>query len=83
MLRGMRARPATTTICAAAVFLGMSAATAVAGTGGAGMAQPAPKRTASAPVQPGPLLSPIASIPQLAAGVTFRRVSSRPSAPRR
>jgi murein DD-endopeptidase MepM/ murein hydrolase activator NlpD len=77
MLRGMRVRPATTTICAAAVLLGASAATAAAGTGGAGMTQPAPKRAASAPVQVGPVLAPVASIPQLEAGVAFRRVSKR------
>ncbi len=76
MLRGMRGRPATTTICAAAI-LGLSAATAAAGTGGAGLTQPTLQRTASAPVQTGPVLSPVASIPQLAAGVTFRRVSKR------
>jgi murein DD-endopeptidase MepM/ murein hydrolase activator NlpD len=77
MLRGMRGRPATTTICAAAVLLGVSAATAAAATGGAGIAPPA-KRTAnvlSAPV--GPVLAPVAAIPQLAAGVAFRRVSKR------
>ncbi|HEU4701618.1 MAG TPA: M23 family metallopeptidase [Conexibacter sp.] len=73
----MRVRPATTTMCAAAAILGASAATAAAGTGGAGIAQPAPKRTASAPVQAGPVLSPVASIPQLAAGVSFRKVSKR------
>jgi len=77
MLRGMRAHPATTTICAAAVLLGAGAASATAGTGGAGMTQPAPKRVASVPVQTGPVLAPVASIPQLAAGVTFRRVSKR------
>lgn len=74
MLRGMRARPATTTICAAAV-LGLSAATAIAGTGGAGMTEPAPKRATSLSAPAGPVLSPVASIPQLAAGVAFRRVS--------
>jgi len=78
MLRGMRVRPATTTMCAAAVFLGASAATAAAGTGGAGMTQPAPKTVASAPAaQAAPLLAPVASIPQIAAGVAFRRVSKR------
>jgi murein DD-endopeptidase MepM/ murein hydrolase activator NlpD len=77
MLRGMRARPATTTICAAAAILGASAIPAAAGTGGAGMAQPAPQRTASAPVHAGPVLSPVTSIPQLAAGVSFRKVSKR------
>jgi len=77
MLRGMRVRPATT-ICAAAVLLGTSAASATAATGGAGMAPAAPRqRASSAPVQAGPVLSPIAGIPQLAAGVTFRRVSKR------
>jgi len=76
MLRGMRGRPATT-ICAAAAILGVSAATAAAGTGGAGLAQPAPEPTASAPVQSGPVLSPVAAIPQLAAGVSFRKVSKR------
>jgi murein DD-endopeptidase MepM/ murein hydrolase activator NlpD len=64
-------------MCAAAVFLGASTASAAAATGGAGMTQPAPERTLSAPVQAGPVLSPVASIPQLAAGVTFRRVSKQ------
>jgi murein DD-endopeptidase MepM/ murein hydrolase activator NlpD len=77
MLRGMRGRPATTTICAAAAILGVSAATAAAGTGGAGLTQPAPQRPASAPAQAAPVLSPVASIPQLAAGVSFSRVSKR------
>jgi murein DD-endopeptidase MepM/ murein hydrolase activator NlpD len=77
MLRGMRGRPATTTICAAAAILGVSAATAAAGTGGAGLTQPATNRTASAPVQAEPVLSTVASIPQLAAGVSFRKVSKR------
>jgi murein DD-endopeptidase MepM/ murein hydrolase activator NlpD len=75
MLRGMRGRPATTTICAAAAIFGMTAATAIAGTGGAGLTQPAPQPTA--PAQAGPALSVVASIPQLAAGVSFRRVSKR------
>jgi murein DD-endopeptidase MepM/ murein hydrolase activator NlpD len=75
MLRGMRGRPATTTICAAAAILGLSAATAAAGTGGAGLAQPAPQPSTPAPA--GPVLSPVASIPQLAAGVSFRRISKR------
>ena len=77
MLRGMRVRPATTTICAAAI-LGAGAATAAAGTGGASLAEPAPKRAASAPaVQLAPALFPVASIPQLAAGVTLRKISRR------
>lgn len=77
MLRGMRAYPATTTICAAAI-LGACAATAAAGTGGAGFSEPTPKRATSAPAVPAaPALSPIASIPQLAAGVSFRKVSRR------
>jgi murein DD-endopeptidase MepM/ murein hydrolase activator NlpD len=76
MLRGMRGRPATT-ICAAAAILGVSTATASAGTGGAGLVQPAPQPTVSAPAQAAPVLSPVASIPQLAAGVSFRRVSKR------
>lgn len=78
MLLGMRVRPATTTICAAAALLGASAATAAAATGGAGLAEPAPKRAATAPaVQTAPVLSPVASIPQIAAGVTLRKVSKR------
>jgi len=77
MLRGMRARPATTTMVCAAAILGACVGTASAVSGGAGMAPPAPERTASAPVQVGPVLFPVASIPQLAAGVTFRRVSRR------
>jgi murein DD-endopeptidase MepM/ murein hydrolase activator NlpD len=77
MLRGMRARPATT-ICAAAALLGAGATNAAAGTGGAGFAEPAPKRVASAPaVLAAPALSPVASIPQLAAGVAFRKISKR------
>jgi murein DD-endopeptidase MepM/ murein hydrolase activator NlpD len=77
MLRGMRVRPATTTICATAALLGVSTATAVAATGGAGMNQPTPQRILSAPAQAGPVLSPVASIPQLATGVSFRKVSRR------
>jgi len=77
MLRGLRGRPATT-ICAAAALCGAFSATAAAATGGAGMSQPTPKSAASAPpAQAGPILSPVASIPQLAAGVTFRKVSKR------
>src|SRR5215218_10171052 len=78
MLCGMRGLPAAKMTCAAAVLLGTSAGTAVAATGGAGLAEPAPKRSATAPATvTGPVLSPVASIPQLAAGVTFRKVSKR------
>src|SRR3954451_23222378 len=77
MLRGLRGRPATTTL-AAAMLIGMSAGTATAATGGAGLTAPTPQRAATAPsVAAGPVLSPVASIPQLAAGVTFRKVSKR------
>jgi murein DD-endopeptidase MepM/ murein hydrolase activator NlpD len=77
MLLGLRARPATT-ICAAAALLGAGSATAAAATGGAGLAKPTPKRAAGAPaVQAGPVLAPVASIPQLAAGASFRKVSKR------
>ena len=79
MLRGMRGLPATTTMLAAAVLLGVTAGSAAAATGGAGLAQPAPKRAATAPATTvaAPALAPLASIPQLAAGVTFRKVSRR------
>ena len=78
MLRGMRGIPAAKTTLAAAVLLGMATGPAAAATGGAGLAEPAPKRAATAPtVVASPVLSPVASIPQLAAGVTFRKVSKR------
>ncbi|HKG37945.1 MAG TPA: M23 family metallopeptidase [Conexibacter sp.] len=74
----MRGLPAAKMTCAAAVLLGLSAGSAAAATGGAGLAQPEPKRAATAPtVVTAPVLSPVASIPQLAAGVTFRKVSKR------
>jgi murein DD-endopeptidase MepM/ murein hydrolase activator NlpD len=78
MLLGMRVRPATMTTLATAMLLGMSASTAAAATGGAGLAAPAPK-PASAPVAPrsGPTLAPLASIPQISAGVSLRKVSRR------
>ncbi|MBS1871412.1 MAG: M23 family metallopeptidase [Actinobacteria bacterium] len=73
----MRVRPAAKTTLAAAI-LAIAAGPATAATGGAGMSQPAPKRAASAPVvPPGPVLAPVASIPQLSAGVSFRKVSRR------
>jgi len=79
MLLGMRGRPATLTTLAATALLGLSAATATAATGGAGMTEPAPKQAAPAPAAvqppPAPTLSPLASLPQLAAGVTLRKVS--------
>ncbi|MGN6190367.1 MAG: M23 family metallopeptidase [Conexibacter sp.] len=60
------------------MLLGASAATATAATGGAGMTLPTPKAAAGTPAaQAAPVLSPVASIPQLAAGVSFRRVSRR------
>ncbi len=78
MLRGMRGIPAAKTMFAAAVFLGATTGSAVAATGGAGLAQPTPKRATTAPATVvSPVLSPVASIPQLAAGVTFRKVSKR------
>ena len=78
MLRGMRGLPAAKTTLAATVLLGATAGSASAATGGAGLAQPAPNRAASTPtVVTAPVLSPVASIPQLAAGVAFRKVSKR------
>lgn len=78
MLRGMRGLPAMKTTLAAAVLLSTSAGTAAASSGGAGLAAPAPKRAATVPAAVvAPALSPVASIPQLAAGVTFRKVSKR------
>ncbi len=78
MLLGMRGRPATLTTLAATALLGLSAGTAAAATGGAGLATPTPKQAASAPAAaPAPTLSPLASLPQLAAGVTLRKVSRR------
>lgn len=79
MLRGMRGLPAAKTTLAAAVLLGATTGSAAAATGGAGLAQPAPKPATTAPATTvaAPVLSPLASIPQLAAGVTFRKVSKR------
>jgi murein DD-endopeptidase MepM/ murein hydrolase activator NlpD len=83
MLRGMRGRPATTTL-AAAMLLSMAtgsaaAASGGASSGGAGLAAPAPKHAAQAPAAKpsAPVLAPVASIPQIAAGVTVRKVSRR------
>ncbi|HET6449222.1 MAG TPA: M23 family metallopeptidase [Conexibacter sp.] len=74
----MRGRPAAKTTLAATVLLGLCAGSAAAATGGAGLAQPAPKHAANVLAAPaGPVLSPVASIPQLAAGVSFRKVSKR------
>lgn len=77
MLRGMRACPAVKTTLAAAMALGVSAGTATAATGGAGMTEPATKHVANAPVAPlaAPVLSPLASLPQISAGVALRKVS--------
>lgn len=75
MLRGMRGRPATMTTLAAAVLLGISAGTAAAITGGAGLAGPVTQHAPTAPAPP--TLAPLASIPQLSAGVTLRKVSRR------
>ncbi len=79
MLRGMRARPATKTTLAAAAMLGIVAGSASAATGGAGLAQPAPKRAAKAPTarRAAPALSPVTAIPQIAAHVRLRKVSRR------
>lgn len=84
MLRGTRVRPATNTtpiLLAAAAILAVAAGSAAAtSTGGAGLSPPAPTRTAapSAPAAPPPpVLSPVASIPQLSAGVALRKVSRR------
>src|SRR6185369_13713386 len=76
MLRGLRGRPATKTTLAAAMLLGISAGTAAAATGGAGLADIDAQRTPT-PTQVAPVLAPVASIPQLAAGVAFRRISKR------
>ncbi|HEX4807061.1 MAG TPA: M23 family metallopeptidase [Conexibacter sp.] len=74
----MRGRPATMTTLAAAVLLGSAATSAPAvTTGGAGLTAPAPAGlTAPAPVPP-PVLYPVASIPQLSAGVSLRTVGRR------
>src|SRR5215212_200288 len=78
MLRGMRVRPAAKTMLAVTLLGGLCGGTATAATGGAGLAQPAPRRIASAPIAAAaPVLSPVASIPQLAAGASFRKVSKR------
>jgi len=77
MLRGLRGRPATKTTLAAAVLVGISAGNAAAATGGAGLADPDAQRAAPSPAQVAPVLAPVASIPQLAAGVAFRRISKR------
>jgi murein DD-endopeptidase MepM/ murein hydrolase activator NlpD len=79
MLRGMRGLPAMTTIlAAAAVLTGTLAGTASGATGGAGLGAPAPKRAPAAPsAPPPPVLTPVASIPQLSAGVALRKVSRR------
>ncbi|HMJ04386.1 MAG TPA: M23 family metallopeptidase [Conexibacter sp.] len=68
------------TTIAAAALLGVSATPgAAAGTGGAGLAQPAPKRAAQVPAAnlSGPALAPVGAIPQLDAGVALRKVSRR------
>src|SRR4051794_25089017 len=79
MLCGLRGLPATTTMLAAAMLLGMTAGTSTAASGGAGLAPPAaPNQVTAAPSAPAaPALSPVASIPQLAAGVTLRKISKR------
>jgi murein DD-endopeptidase MepM/ murein hydrolase activator NlpD len=79
MLSGTRGRPVPKTMIAAAVLLGMAAAPAAASTGGAGLADPAPKRATQAPATKptGPVLAPVRSIPQLDAGVALRKVSRR------
>jgi murein DD-endopeptidase MepM/ murein hydrolase activator NlpD len=74
MLRGMRGLPAAKTMLAAAVLLGTSAGSAAAGTGGAGLSAPEPKQAPATRVA-APTLSAVASIPQIAAGVAFRKVS--------
>jgi len=77
MLRGMRARPATMTYLAA-VLLGACGSAAAASTGGAGIAAPVVPPAPSAPAAlPAPALAPLASIPQLSAGVALRMVSRR------
>jgi murein DD-endopeptidase MepM/ murein hydrolase activator NlpD len=76
MLRGLRGFLATKTMLAAAVLLGLSAGTALAATGGAGMTSPTPKRAAEPSVAE-PVLAPVASIPQIAAAVSLRKISAR------
>jgi murein DD-endopeptidase MepM/ murein hydrolase activator NlpD len=79
MLLGMRGHPATMTTLAAAALLGLFAGSATAATGGAGLAAPAPKQATTAPAAAlsAPTLAPLASLPQLAAGVVLRKVSRR------
>jgi murein DD-endopeptidase MepM/ murein hydrolase activator NlpD len=80
MLRGTRGRPVMKTICAVALLSGALAAPAAASTGGAGMADPAPTRTTTAPAAArtaSPVLSPLRAIPELSAGVGLRKVSRR------
>jgi murein DD-endopeptidase MepM/ murein hydrolase activator NlpD len=62
------------TIGTAVALLGAGAASAWAGTGGAGLSAPAPKR-AAAPT--GPVLTPVRGIPQLSAGLGLRKISKR------
>jgi murein DD-endopeptidase MepM/ murein hydrolase activator NlpD len=79
MLRGMRGLPAMTMTLATTVLLGAAAGSAVAATGGAGLTAPTPKRTAQAPAAraSAPSLAPVRALPQLAAGITLRKVSRR------
>lgn len=79
MLRGMRGRPVPKTTLAATLLLSMASGTAAASSGGAGLSEPAPKRAAQAPAATlsSPVLAPVHALPQLAAGVTLRKVSRR------
>ncbi len=80
MLCGTRGRPVLKSMMTGVALLGLSAApAAAAGTGGAGIAQPTPERSAPAPTatRSAPVLTPVAAIPQLEAGVALRKVSRR------
>lgn len=85
MLRGTRVRPATKTtlaalLAAAAAVVALAAGSASAAmTGGAGLSAPAPTRTAptAQAAPPPPVLSPVAGLPQLSAGVALWKVSRR------
>jgi murein DD-endopeptidase MepM/ murein hydrolase activator NlpD len=81
MLRGTRVRPATKTtlavLAAAAIPAVAATAAPAAMTGGAGLSAPVPPRAAAPTAPPPPVLAPVASLPQLSAGVVLRTVSRR------
>ena len=76
MQLGRGRRSALTTIFAAALLGTAVTAPAPAATGGAGMSSPQ-RATRKAPAAHGPVLVPVAHLPQLAAGIALRRVSRR------